>query len=180
MSLQTETYSLQPSRPAFPCRSVATSASKRRGHASQCPRLFVTPPPRAWQGAIRGAAAPRRPTQKPRTLGSMTALQIRRSPRGSRYLLLISLASPNTVLCPSFAFLAKGGTLKWRRQVGSITCPQQIQIAHAASPPTPSTSSGQTLAKSAGMVHPQWERCTQRSLKVYSPGASFYVLRLLQ
>ena len=30
----------------------------KRGHASQCLRLFVTPPPRAWQGAIRGAAAP--------------------------------------------------------------------------------------------------------------------------
>jgi hypothetical protein len=31
----------------------------------------------------------------------------------------------NTEGAPSFAFLAKGGSRKFRRQVGLITCPQQ-------------------------------------------------------
>jgi hypothetical protein len=57
--------------------------------------------------------------------------------------LLMSLASPTRWGGPSFAFFfAKGGSRKCRRQVGLITCPQQNQIAQAASPPTPSTTSG--------------------------------------
>ena len=50
---------------------------------------------------------------------------------------------------PSFAFLAKGGSWRCRREVVLIAFPQQKQIAHAASPPT--------LAKNARMGHPQWE-----------------------
>jgi len=46
-------------------------------------------------------------------------------------------------------------------QVGLITCPQQNQIAHAATLPT--------LAENARMGQPQWERRTQRSLKVGHP-----------
>ncbi len=57
----------------------------------------------------------------------------------------------------SFAFFAKGGSRKCRCQVGLITCPQQNQLAHAASLPT--------LAKNARMGHPQWEWCTQRIVK---------------
>jgi hypothetical protein len=38
-----------------------------------------------------------------------------------------------------------------------------------ASPPTPSTGSGQALAKNARMGHSQWERCTQRSLEAGHP-----------
>src|ERR1035438_372126 len=60
--------------------------------------------------------------------------------------LLMSLASPTQWGAPSFAFFAKGGSRKCRRQVGLIACPQQNQIAHAASPPT--------LAKNARMGHP--------------------------
>ena len=67
---------------------------------------------------------------------------------------------------PSFAFLAKGGSRKCPRQAGLITCRQQNQIAHAATPPTPSTSSGQALAKNARMGHPQWELHMRRSPKV--------------
>ena len=43
------------------------------------------------------------------------------------------------------------------------------RAASAASPPTPSTSSGQALAKNARMGHPQWERCTQEPLRVGPP-----------
>jgi hypothetical protein len=49
----------------------------------------------------------------------------------------------DTVAAPFFAFFAKGGSRECRCQVGLITCPQQNQIAHAASPPT--------LAKNARM-----------------------------
>jgi hypothetical protein len=55
----------------------------------------------------------------------------------------------------------RDGSRKCRRQVGLITCPQQDQIAHAASPPT--------LAKNARMGHPRREWCTQSSLKVGQP-----------
>src|SRR5260370_972091 len=71
------------------------------------------------------------------------------------------VALPTQGVPRSFAFFAKGGSRKCRRQVGSIPCPQQNQIAHAASPPT--------LARNARMGHPQWEWCTQRSLKVGHP-----------
>ena len=54
-------------------------------------------------------------------------------------------------------FFAKGGSRKCRRHAGLIACPQQNHVAHAASRPT--------LAKNARMGHPQWEWCTQRSLK---------------
>ena len=68
-------------------------------------------------------------------------------------------------VCPrfsrSFALFAKGRSRKCRHQVGLMTCPQQNQIAPAASPPT--------LAKNARMGHPQWEWCTQESLKVGHP-----------
>jgi len=42
-------------------------------------------------------------------------------------------------------------------------------MAHAASPPTPSTSSGQALAENARMGHPQREWCTQGSSDVGHP-----------
>jgi hypothetical protein len=64
----------------------------------------------------------------------------------------------NAVGALSFALFAKGGSRKCRRRVGLITCPQQNQVPQSASPPT--------LAKNARMGHPQWEWCTQRSLKV--------------
>jgi len=51
--------------------------------------------------------------------------------------------------------------------------PQHVvtnQLAQAASPPTPSASSGQALAKSARMGHPQRKWWTQASLNV----AQFY------
>src|ERR1700733_5003199 len=68
----------------------------------------------------------------------------------------------NTAGAPSFAFFfAKGGSRKCRRQLGLITCPQQNQIEHAASPPT--------LVKNARMGSPQREWCMQRSLKVGDP-----------
>jgi len=51
----------------------------------------------------------------------------------------------------SFAFFAKGRESEMpARQLDLITRSQQNQIAHAASPPTPSTGSGQALAKNAG------------------------------
>src|SRR5229473_2525025 len=48
------------------------------------------------------------------------------------------------------------------RSVGLITCPRQNQIAHSASRPTPSTSSGQALAENARMGHPANLRDTSR------------------
>ncbi len=51
---------------------------------------------------------------------------------------------------------------------GVVTCPQQNQIAHAASPPT--------LAKNARMGHPQLESCTQRPLKAGHSAASLPAL----
>src|SRR5208282_1640489 len=74
-------------------------------------------------------------------------------------------ASPAQSVAPAFAFFAKSGSRKCRRQVGLITCPQRNQIAHAASPPT--------LARNARTGHPQWERCTRRSLKVCHPPIRF-------
>jgi hypothetical protein len=53
------------------------------------------------------------------------------------------------------------GIFGFRGKLVLITCPQQNQIAHAPSPPT--------LAENARMGHPQWEWCTERSLKVDHP-----------
>jgi hypothetical protein len=77
--------------------------------------------------------------------------------RGGWPRLLILRALPTHWVPRSFAFFAKGGSRKCRRQLGLITCPQQNQTAHAASPPI--------LAKNARMGHPLWEWWTQRSLK---------------
>jgi hypothetical protein len=79
--------------------------------------------------------------------------------------LLISLASPTQRGAPFLRVFCEGGSRKCRRQVGLITCPQQNQIAHGASPPT--------LAE-ARMGHPQWEWCTQRLLKVGHPPILYF------
>jgi hypothetical protein len=57
----------------------------------------------------------------------------------------------NTVGAPSFAFFCEGSEAGMRAQVGLITCLQQNQIAHAASPPT--YKKRKDGAPSVGMVH---------------------------
>jgi len=55
-------------------------------------------------------------------------------------------------------------------RVGLITCPQQNQVAHAATLPT--------LAENARMGHPPWKRRTQRSLKVGHPPNQAHLARI--
>src|SRR5216683_7340695 len=64
----------------------------------------------------------------------------------------------NTVGAQFVRVFCEGRESEMPAPVRLITCPQQNQMAHAASPPT--------LTKNARMGHPQWEWCTQRSLKV--------------
>ena len=52
---------------------------------------------------------------------------------------------------PSFAYFAKGGYTT-AYTTGSV---ERAKVAPAASPPTPSASSGQALAKNARMGHPR-------------------------
>ena len=65
----------------------------------------------------------------------------------------------------SSRFLRRVGVGNAGGQVGFIACPQQNQIAHAASPPFGSAQ-GRLLQKNARMGHPRWDWCTQKSLKL--------------
>jgi len=73
--------------------------------------------------------------------------------------LLILGALPTPWVPRSFAFFAKGGSRKCWRHAGLITCPQQNQIAHAASPPTPSQK------KREGMGRPQFRYGKEKQIQ---------------
>src|SRR5258708_38944987 len=95
---------------------------------------------------------------------------VERKVAGGQALDLAGITNTVGVPVPS-RFLRKGGSRECRRQLRLIACPQQNQIAHAASPPTPSASSGQALAKNARLGHPQREWCSAKIVKGGPPAA---------